>query len=91
MAEVQMLQKMTTIRTRNSAIEKARTNIGKAAWCAGKNAYPLVTFNGVTRDYFIPAVDVTDAGYKYKVAQNQTHQTYEGRTEVVLETTLANS
>jgi len=74
---------------RKELIEKAREFIGKAGGAVGKNAFPLVSFNGVTRDYFIPAVDIADAGYKYKVAQSQTHQTYEGRTEVVLETTLA--
>lgn len=74
---------------RKVQIDKARKNIGKAGGATGKNAFPLVAFNGVTRDYFIPAVDVADAGYRYKVAQSQTHQTYEGRTEVVLETTLA--
>jgi molybdopterin-containing oxidoreductase family iron-sulfur binding subunit len=74
---------------RKELIEKARLHIGKAGGAVGKNVFPLVAFNGVTRDYFIPAVDVSDAGYKYKVAQSQTHQTYEGRTEVVLETTLA--
>ncbi|MGI8634055.1 MAG: 4Fe-4S dicluster domain-containing protein, partial [Segetibacter sp.] len=74
---------------RKDLINKAHVNIGRAGGAVGKNAFPLVGYNGVTRDYFIPAVDVSDAGYKYKVAQSQTHQTYEGRTEVVLETTLA--
>jgi MoCo/4Fe-4S cofactor protein with predicted Tat translocation signal len=74
---------------RKVQIDKALKNIGKAGGATGKNAFPLVTYNGVTRDYFVPAVDVADAGYKYKVAQTQTHQTYEGRTEVVMETTLA--
>ena len=74
---------------RKVQIDKARRNIGKAGGATGKNAFPLVTFNGTTRDYFVPAVDVADAGYRFKVAQTQTHQTYEGRTEVVLETTLA--
>lgn len=73
----------------NDKLEKARKNVGRAAAGTGKNIYPFVAFNGTTRDYLIPAVTITDAGYKYKVAQNQTHQTYEGRTEVVLETTLA--
>jgi len=74
---------------RKVQIDKARRNIGKAGGATGKNAFPLVTFNGVTRDYFVPNVVVADAGYKYKVAQTQTHQSYEGRTEVVLETSLA--
>ncbi|MCW3080702.1 TAT-variant-translocated molybdopterin oxidoreductase [Segetibacter sp.] len=74
---------------RKALIESAYTNIGKAGGAVGKNAFPFVTFNGVTRDYFIPAVEVSNAGYQYKVAQSQTHQSYEGRTEVILETTLA--
>jgi molybdopterin-containing oxidoreductase family iron-sulfur binding subunit len=73
----------------DSKISKARANIGRAGGGRGKNAFPLVPFNGTTRDYFINAVDVASAGYRYKVAQTQTHQSYEGRTEVVLETTLA--
>jgi molybdopterin-containing oxidoreductase family iron-sulfur binding subunit len=74
---------------RKAQIDKARINIGKAGGAVGKNAFPFVTYNGVTREYFVPSVEVVDADYKYKVAQSQTHQTYEGRTEVVLETTLA--
>jgi len=74
---------------RKVQIDKARRNIGKAGGATGKNAFPFVTFNGLTRDYFIPSINIEDAGYTYKVAQTQTHQTYEGRTEVVLETTLA--
>ncbi|GEO09620.1 TAT-variant-translocated molybdopterin oxidoreductase [Segetibacter aerophilus] len=74
---------------RKELIETAHTNIGRAGGAVGKNAFPLVAFNGVTRDYFVPAVEVSNAGYQYKVAQSQTHQSYEGRTEVVLETTLA--
>ncbi|MDQ6812915.1 MAG: TAT-variant-translocated molybdopterin oxidoreductase [Bacteroidota bacterium] len=74
---------------RKDLIEKARTNIGRAGGAVGKNVFPLVTFNGVTKEYFVTSVEVSAAGYKYKVAQSQTHQTYEGRTEVVLETTLA--
>jgi MoCo/4Fe-4S cofactor protein with predicted Tat translocation signal len=73
----------------NDAVEKAKKNIGRAGGAAGKNVYPLVAFNGTTRDYIIPAVDFADAGYTFKIAQNQTHQTYEARTEVVLETSLA--
>ena len=74
---------------RKDVIEKAHTHIGKAGGAVGKNAFPLVTFDGVTKDYFIPSVEASKAGYEYKVAQSQTHQSYEGRTEVVLETTLA--
>lgn len=73
----------------SESLEKARLHIGKAAAGTGKNAYPLVSFNGVTRDYFLGGATVADAGYRYTVAQNQTHQTYEDRKDVMLETTLA--
>ncbi len=73
---------------RKASIEKAQNHIGKAGGAVGKNAYPLVKYNGTSREYFLVGVDVADAGYRFKVAQNQTHQTYEGREEVVLETTL---
>jgi molybdopterin-containing oxidoreductase family iron-sulfur binding subunit len=74
---------------KNDKFVNAQKLIGKAATGVGKNAFPLVTYNGLTRQYVIPGISVADAGYSYKVAQNQTHQTYEGRKEVVLETTLA--
>jgi MoCo/4Fe-4S cofactor protein with predicted Tat translocation signal len=74
---------------RKELIETAHTNIGRAGGAVGKNAFPFVAYNGITRDYFIPAIEVSNAGYRYKVAQSQTHQSYEGRTEVILETTLA--
>ena len=74
---------------RKESIEKARIHIGKAGGATGKNAYPFVTYSGSTRNYFVSGVSVADAGYTFVVAQNQTHQTYEGRKEVVLETTLA--
>ena len=74
---------------KSDSLEKARLHIGRAAAGTGKNAYPMVTFNGVTREYFLTSVTVSDAGYKYMVAQNQTHQTYEERKDVMLETTLA--
>jgi MoCo/4Fe-4S cofactor protein with predicted Tat translocation signal len=70
-------------------LNKWRANIGKAAAGAGKNVFPLVTFNGTTRMYSVPSVTVADAGRKFKVAQNQTANGYHGRNEVVLETTLA--
>ncbi len=75
--------------TKSDASDKALMNIGRAGGAVGKNVFPMVTFNGVTRDYFVYAADVAKAGYKSKVAQNQTAQGYHGRTEVVLETSLA--
>src|SRR5580692_6055316 len=62
--------------------------IGIAAVGAGKNAFPLMTYNGVTVDWFATGANFTDTKRMYKVAQMQTHTTYEGRTEVVKELTL---
>jgi MoCo/4Fe-4S cofactor protein with predicted Tat translocation signal len=62
--------------------------IGAAAVGAGKNAFPLMTYNGTTVDWFATGANFTDTKKMYKVAQMQTHTTYEGRTEVVKELTL---
>ena len=64
-------------------------NLGKAAENVGVNAYQFATFNGSTVDWFNSNVEITDANKKYKVAQSQIWNYYEGRTEVVKETTLA--
>jgi MoCo/4Fe-4S cofactor protein with predicted Tat translocation signal len=69
--------------------DKAHINIGRAGGAVGKNVFPLVTLNGNTRDYNVYAVDVSDAGYKTIVAQNQTANSYKDRLDVVLETSLA--
>ncbi len=62
--------------------------IGKAAAGVGKNAFPLLTFNGTTVDWFAADGDFEKTKEEYKIAQSQTHSTYEGRTEVVKELTL---
>lgn len=64
--------------------------VGVASRGAGKNAYPfaavgangMATFGGF-------AVTVEKTGDKYEIAQNQVHGNYEGRIEVVKETSLA--
>lgn len=64
-------------------------NFSKASSGVGKNVYPFARFNGTTVDYY---TDVTVAGQTFgteKIAQIQIHNSYEGRTEVVKETTLA--
>jgi MoCo/4Fe-4S cofactor protein with predicted Tat translocation signal len=63
--------------------------IGKSVEGAGKNAFPFLSFNGMTIDWC-----ATDASFErtneiYQIAQTQTHHNYEGRTEVVKELTLA--
>jgi MoCo/4Fe-4S cofactor protein with predicted Tat translocation signal len=62
--------------------------IGRAAAGAGKNAFQLLSFNGTTVDWFTTGASFEDTKELYQVARTQTHSTYEGRTEVVLETTL---
>ncbi len=63
--------------------------IGMAASGVGKNAFPYVSFVNGNRQYFVTDVTVEKTGTNYPVAQNQTHNSAEGRTDVVLETTLA--
>ena len=62
---------------------------GKASYDIGANVYPFARFNGTTIDHY---TDVTVADKTFgtkKIAQTQIHNSYEGRTEVVKETTLA--
>jgi molybdopterin-containing oxidoreductase family iron-sulfur binding subunit len=69
--------------------DKAKTAeyIGPAAVDSGKNAYPLVVFNGSNIVYNAPAqIEKTDK--KYKIATTQTHSLTEGRP-VVRETRIA--
>jgi MoCo/4Fe-4S cofactor protein with predicted Tat translocation signal len=61
--------------------------IGKAAGNIGKNAYPFVSFNGQTFDYFAADASVEATGEKYAVGLTQTHNSYEGRP-IIKETTL---
>jgi len=63
--------------------------IGKAAAGVGKNAFPLLSFNGTTVEWYVADGSFEKTKEEYKVAQTQTHSTYEGRTEVVKELTLA--
>jgi molybdopterin-containing oxidoreductase family iron-sulfur binding subunit len=63
--------------------------LGKAAGKVGKNVYQFSSSNGATRDYFLPDVTITKTGKNYRVAQSQVHNSYENRTEVVKETSLA--
>jgi MoCo/4Fe-4S cofactor protein with predicted Tat translocation signal len=64
--------------------------LGRTAAGVGQNAYPFAGFNanGNTVVY-ANEVKLTDAGEKYKIAQTQIHNSYENRTNVVRETTLA--
>lgn len=67
--------------------------IGKSAFGAGKNAFPLASFNGTSVSYINTSVDISVTGDTYPVALTQTHSRYDtaqgNRTEVVKELTLA--
>ncbi|MBA2744644.1 MAG: 4Fe-4S dicluster domain-containing protein, partial [Flavisolibacter sp.] len=60
----------------------------KATQGVGKNVFPLTRRTGNNFTYFSDAA-VTLSGEMHKVAQVQIHNSYEGRTEVVKETSLA--
>jgi molybdopterin-containing oxidoreductase family iron-sulfur binding subunit len=67
--------------------------VGKAVWTPdgttfGKNAYPLLSFNGTTFDWHAADVSVAVTGREYRVAQTQTHSNREARVEVVRELTF---
>ena len=47
----------------------------QAAVGAGKNAFPLMTYNGTTVDWFATGANFEDTKKIYKVAQMQTHTT----------------
>jgi len=74
---------------RESADPKNTANyIGRAAVGAGKNAFPLTGFNGMTVEWSAPDISFEKTNEMYKVAQTQVHSSYEGRTEVIKELTL---
>ncbi|HEY0432491.1 MAG TPA: 4Fe-4S dicluster domain-containing protein, partial [Chitinophagaceae bacterium] len=54
-----------------------------------QNAYPFATFNGTNVIYSTSDVSVTKTGDSEKIAQMQIQNSYDGRVEVVRETTLA--
>ncbi|WP_205508224.1 TAT-variant-translocated molybdopterin oxidoreductase [Longitalea arenae] len=66
--------------------------VGRAVMAAdggtlGKNAYPFLNFNGATFEWSGMA-EVSKTGDFYKVAQAQTHNSYEGRHSVIREVSL---
>ena len=69
-------------------IGKAAAGIDGSGTGIGKNAFPLLSFNGTTVDWFGTDASFEDMHEWYDVAITQTHNGYEGRTEVVKELTL---
>ncbi len=63
--------------------------IGRAAVGAGKNAFPFVVNNGTTNEWVVSDVSFEKTTEKYKIAQVQIHGSYEGRTSIIKEMTLA--
>jgi MoCo/4Fe-4S cofactor protein with predicted Tat translocation signal len=61
---------------------------GRAAANVGQNAYPLVSYNGNTFDYYINDVSFEKTATTFKIAYTQSHNQYEGRKEVVREYAL---
>jgi MoCo/4Fe-4S cofactor protein with predicted Tat translocation signal len=59
--------------------------VGRAAANVGVNAYPLVSFDGNTFQYAAADVSYEKTNEQYKIAYTQTHNQYEGRTDVVRE------
>lgn len=55
----------------------------------GQNVYPFARFNGTTIEYSNTATTSAEAVGNYKIARVQMHDSYEDRTEVLKETTLA--
>ena len=58
---------------------------GRAAAGVGQNAFPLVSFNGVTFDYHNADISYEKSKERFKLAYTQSHNQYEGRKEVVRE------
>jgi MoCo/4Fe-4S cofactor protein with predicted Tat translocation signal len=63
--------------------------IGRAAVGAGKNVFPFASYNGSTVEWMATDVSFEKTSDAYKVAQEQVHGSYEGRTSVIKELTLA--
>ncbi|MBO9593829.1 MAG: TAT-variant-translocated molybdopterin oxidoreductase [Niabella sp.] len=65
--------------------------LGRTAAGVGVNVFPFASMakDGSGISYFAANVTVSNTGKKEKIAQTQIHNSYEGRVEVVRETSLA--
>lgn len=71
------------------ALGYGRTKAGKVGTGVGKNAYPFYNFrNGTFQGNLVADISKSSAD-PYILAVTQTHHSYEGRTSVIQETTLA--
>jgi MoCo/4Fe-4S cofactor protein with predicted Tat translocation signal len=74
---------------RNSSnAQKSKDYLGRAIAGVGKNAYPLLSYNGSTIEWTLGDVSYSKTGREYKIARVQTHSSYEGRHEAVKEVTI---
>ncbi|MFT3902857.1 MAG: TAT-variant-translocated molybdopterin oxidoreductase [Niabella sp.] len=72
------------------ALGYGRTDtLGVVSQNVGVDMYPLSSFNGTNVNLFVTQADAENTGKKYKLAQTQIHNSYEGRVDVVRETSLA--
>jgi MoCo/4Fe-4S cofactor protein with predicted Tat translocation signal len=71
----------------NATKEKLYENIGRSATDAGKNAYPLVTFDG-SSNLYSSVVTLEKTSSTYPLAQTQVHGSNENRP-VIYETRLS--
>lgn len=72
---------------RGSSHKDSKERIGRSATGAGRNVYPLVTFDGASMSYSSPASFAKSAEV-YPLAQTQVHGSSENRP-ILYETTLA--
>ncbi len=75
-------------RSAENTDEATARKIGRAVVGAGKNAFGLASFNGTTIDRIAPAVTLSKTDDVYDIALMQTHNSYEGRHNVVKEITF---
>ncbi len=76
-------------RSASNTDEDTARKIGRAVVGVGKNAFIFSRYNGSTIERNVADVTVTKTSDTYQVARNQTHNSYEGRRNVVQELTLA--
>jgi molybdopterin-containing oxidoreductase family iron-sulfur binding subunit len=72
---------------RSANPDETAKKIGRAVVGAGQNVFGFASYNGTTVDHIAPAATIAKASGKYKVAQVQTHNSYEGRHNVIQEIT----
>lgn len=65
--------------------EDTARNIGRAVVNVGQNVFGFAGFSGGTVTWNAGTVTLEKTGRKYEIAQNQTHNSYEGRLEVIRE------